>query len=68
MDMWLESSRLLGVDFWQGGRDEEVHLRLERAGEQLSAYCSVDGENWLKCGKLALPLDAPLKSASTPSE
>ncbi|MBM3241758.1 DUF1349 domain-containing protein [Candidatus Poribacteria bacterium] len=35
---------------------EAVHLQLERTGEQFSAYCSVDGENWLTCGKLALPL------------
>jgi class 3 adenylate cyclase/CheY-like chemotaxis protein len=40
---------------------EEVYLRLERAGEQFSAYCSVDGENWLSCGKLALQMDDPIQ-------
>jgi len=39
----------------------EVHLRLERAGEQFSAYCSVDGEDWLTCGKMTLPLDDPIQ-------
>ena len=37
--------------------DEEIHLRLERIGERFVAYCSVDGENWLTCGQLILPLD-----------
>jgi len=44
-----------------GGGHEEVHLRLERAGEQFSAYCSVDGENWMICGKLMLPLNDPIQ-------
>jgi len=42
-------------------RDEAVHLRLERTGEHFSAYCSVDGENWLTCGKLALLLADPIQ-------
>jgi tetratricopeptide (TPR) repeat protein len=42
---------------------EEIHLRLERTGEQFSAYCSVDAkiESWATCGKLVLPLDDPIQ-------
>jgi hypothetical protein len=41
--------------------DEEVHLRLDRSGDQFSAYCSLDGENWLTCGKMISPLDDPIQ-------
>jgi len=41
--------------------DEGIHLRLEREGKQFSAYCSVDGEEWLTCGKLTLPLEDPIQ-------
>ena len=41
--------------------DKEVHLRLERSGEQFSAYCKKDGKNWLTCGKLTLSLDDPIQ-------
>ena len=40
-------------------RDDEIYLRLERAGEQFSAYCSLD--DWLTCGKLTLPVDNPIQ-------
>jgi regulation of enolase protein 1 (concanavalin A-like superfamily) len=39
----------------------EVHLRLERVGDEFSAYCSVDGENWLTCGTMTLPMDDPIQ-------
>ena len=44
-------------------RDEESYLRLEREGEQFSAYCSVDAkiESWATCGKLTLPLKDPIQ-------
>jgi len=41
--------------------DGETHLRLERLGDQFSAYCSADGENWLTCGTMTLPLDDPIQ-------
>ena len=37
-------------------------LRLERQGHRFSAYCSVDGENWLTCGWVDLPMvDDPIQ-------
>ena len=42
-------------------RDEWIYLRLEREGEQFSAYCSVGGEEWLTCGKLTLSLEDPIQ-------
>ena len=54
---WQVAGR--GLLSWD--RDEEIHLRLERAGEQVSAYCSADGKNWLTCGKLTLPLNDPIQ-------
>ena len=41
--------------------DEATHLRLEREVEQFSAYCSVDGEKWLTCGKLTFSLEDPIQ-------
>jgi len=41
--------------------DGETHLRLERLGDQFSAYCSADGEDWLTCGKMTLPMDDPIQ-------
>ena len=55
--------QVAGRGFLSGDSDEEIHLRLERTGEQFSAYCSVDAkiESWATCGKLALPLDDPIQ-------
>ena len=36
-------------------------LRLEHQGHRFSAYCSVDGENWLTCGWVDLPMDEPIQ-------
>ena len=44
-----------------GDGDEGIHLRLEREGEQFSAYCSENGENWFTCGKMAFPVDDPIQ-------
>ncbi|MBI1922917.1 tetratricopeptide repeat protein, partial [Candidatus Poribacteria bacterium] len=38
-----------------------VHLRLERIGDEFSAYCSADGENWFTCGTMTLPLNDPIQ-------
>jgi tetratricopeptide (TPR) repeat protein/regulation of enolase protein 1 (concanavalin A-like superfamily) len=40
---------------------EEIHLRLERIDNLFSAYCSADGQNWLTCGKLTMPMDNPVQ-------
>ena len=40
-----------------GVKDKPVYLRLERVGQQFTAYCSTDETNWLTCGKMALPTD-----------
>jgi len=48
-----------------GGRglllSDDVHLRLERSGGEFAAYCSVDGEDWLTCGSMTLPMDDPIQ-------
>jgi len=36
-------------------------FRLERQGSRFSAYCSVDGENWLTCGWVDIPMEDPIK-------
>jgi regulation of enolase protein 1 (concanavalin A-like superfamily) len=41
--------------------NEEVHLRLERSGDEFTAHCSVDGQNWLTCGKMTLPMEDPIQ-------
>jgi tetratricopeptide (TPR) repeat protein/regulation of enolase protein 1 (concanavalin A-like superfamily) len=41
--------------------DNEVHLRVERSGDEFTSYCSTDGENWLTCGKMILPMDDPIQ-------
>ena len=40
---------------------DEVYLRLERSGDEFTSYCSVDGQNWLTCGKMILPIDDPIQ-------
>ena len=40
-----------------GVKDKPVYLRLERVGQQFTAYCSTDETNWLMCGKMTLPTD-----------
>ncbi|MBC8228735.1 DUF1349 domain-containing protein [bacterium] len=36
-------------------------LRLERQEHRFSAYCSINGENWLICGWVELPMDKPIQ-------
>ncbi len=53
--------RFAGRGFLPVDNDVELHLRLERAGDQFSSYCSIDGENWLTCGKMTLPMEDPIQ-------
>jgi len=53
--------QVAGRGLLSGDADEGFHLRLERAGEQFSAYCSLDEENWLTCGQLTLSVDDPIQ-------
>ncbi len=50
-----------GSDFLSGDVDKEIHLRLERSGDEFSAYYSVDEENWLTCGTMTLPMEDPIQ-------
>ena len=47
--------------------DDEVYLRLERSGDEFSAYCSTDGENWLTCGTMNYQWMTQSRWESTPS-
>jgi len=40
---------------------ESTYMRLERVGNEISAYCSIDDENWLTCGKLSFAVDDPIQ-------
>jgi len=40
---------------------DDIHLRLERSGDEFSAYCSTDGDNWLTCGSVILPTEDPIQ-------
>jgi len=40
---------------------QTTYLRLERSGDEFSAYCSEDGERWFTCGMVTLPLEDPIK-------
>ena len=37
------------------GAGERIVLRLERAGGQVNAYCSADGEQWFTVGQVTFP-------------
>jgi len=41
--------------------NEETYLRLERSGDEFTSYCSIDGENWFTCGKMALTMKDPIQ-------
>ena len=38
-----------------------TYIRLERIGDEVSSYCSIDNENWLTCGKLTFSVDDPIQ-------
>ncbi len=40
---------------------ERVHLRLERAGDEVRAFCSADGESWFAVGHMAFPVKDPIR-------
>ncbi|MGD9099392.1 MAG: tetratricopeptide repeat protein, partial [Anaerolineae bacterium] len=40
---------------------ERILLRLERVGEQVSAFCSADGETWFTVGRVEFPVEEPLQ-------
>ncbi len=42
--------------------NEEVHLRLERSGDEFTSYCSTDGESWFTCGRMTLPMEDPIQA------
>jgi len=41
--------------------NNETYLRLERSGDEFTSYCNIDGENWLTCGKMTLPMEDPIQ-------
>ena len=41
-------------------KNDETYLRLERLGDEFSAYCSINGENWFTRGKMTLPMEDPI--------
>jgi len=59
---YVDDGRLIaGRGLIQTDENEEIHLRLERSGDEFSGYCSADGENWFTCGKMTLPIDDPIQ-------
>ncbi|MGB9596179.1 MAG: hypothetical protein ACPL7B_07840 [Candidatus Poribacteria bacterium] len=38
-----------------------TYIRSERIGNEISAYVSIDNENWLTCGKLSFPFEDPIQ-------
>jgi class 3 adenylate cyclase/tetratricopeptide (TPR) repeat protein/regulation of enolase protein 1 (concanavalin A-like superfamily) len=38
-----------------------TYIRLARIGDEFTSYCSTDGENWLTCGKMTLPMEDPIQ-------
>jgi tetratricopeptide (TPR) repeat protein/regulation of enolase protein 1 (concanavalin A-like superfamily) len=53
--------QISGRGILSADRYQEVYLRLERIGDEFTSYCSADGENWLTCGKMKLPMDDPIQ-------
>jgi regulation of enolase protein 1 (concanavalin A-like superfamily) len=45
------------LETWSG----RVWLRLERAGERVSAYCSTDGSQWFTVGSATMPTQGPIQ-------
>jgi regulation of enolase protein 1 (concanavalin A-like superfamily) len=38
-----------------------VFLRLERTGDRVDAFCSIDGENWFTAGYAVFPAEDPVQ-------
>jgi regulation of enolase protein 1 (concanavalin A-like superfamily) len=49
---------LFGQGLW---KTERTLLRLERSGNRVGAYCSMDGENWLSLGEAAFAVEEPVQ-------
>jgi DNA-binding SARP family transcriptional activator/regulation of enolase protein 1 (concanavalin A-like superfamily) len=39
----------------------QVHLRLERVGDEVRAFCSADGEQWFAVGHVPFPVEDPIQ-------
>jgi predicted ATPase/DNA-binding SARP family transcriptional activator/class 3 adenylate cyclase len=44
-----------------GESQSRVFLRLERAGDRVDAFCSIDGENWFTAGYTTFPAEDPVQ-------
>lgn len=42
-------------------KTHSTYMRVERSESQFNAFCSMDGENWMKCGIIDLEVDDPLQ-------
>ena len=59
---WLNMIwQISGRGYLEETQDGSVYLRLERSGDQISAYCSGDGKNWFTCGNLEFPSGDPIQ-------
>jgi regulation of enolase protein 1 (concanavalin A-like superfamily) len=46
---------------WLRGAARPIHLRLERRGDRVNAYCSADGKRWYAVGHVTFPVQGPLQ-------
>jgi len=56
-----EEEQLVGRGFLPPGEDGSIRLRLERSGSEIYGYCSADGIDWCRCGKVEFPADDPIQ-------
>jgi hypothetical protein len=40
---------------------KRIHLRLERSGDRVSAFCSADGQHWYTAGTVTFPVHDPVQ-------
>ena len=60
---------VIGRGLLPAGASDQLFLRLERHGEQVQAFCSVDGgasdrtagAQWLTVGQVTFPMDEPIQ-------
>ncbi len=64
-EIWLEAEANVRGEYNYFGRgilaSDIIHLRLERIGDEFSAYCSGDGVDWLTCGQIVSPAEHPIQ-------
>ena len=53
--------RTYGAAMLVADKRQEIHLRLERSGDEFASYCSTDGKNWMVCGKATQPMEDPVQ-------